>query len=180
MDRRPGGLWHLFSALAVLACLLWTGGGAARAAPPPMSLQLPLLGGSRFVKLSDFTDRAVVLNFWGSECPPCVREMPLLASLSRQYAAVQFLGVATDTRELAMRFVDRFRPAYPQLIAINRADMLMRRFGNMTGGLPYTVVLTPAHRVCATHLGEVDAAWIAGALSACVDTHLESSSRTTE
>jgi len=162
----------LFSALALLACLFGTGGGAARAAPPPMSLQLPLLDGSRFVKLSELTDRAVVLNFWGSECPPCVREMPLLASLSSQYADVQFLGVATDSRELAMRFVDRFRPPYPQLIATSRADVLMRRFGNTTGGLPYTVVLTPSHQLCAAHVGEVDASWIAGAISRCVETHV--------
>ena len=172
INRRPGGQWHSFGALAILACLLWAGGGAARAAPPPMSLQLPLLDGTRFVRLSDFADRAVVLNFWGSECPPCVREMPLLASLSRQYTAVQFLGVATDSRELAMRFVDRFRPAYLQLLAVNRADVLMRRFGNTTGGLPYTVVLTPSHQLCATHVGEVDASWIAGAISRCVETHV--------
>jgi thiol-disulfide isomerase/thioredoxin len=145
-----------------------------------MSLQLPLLDGSRFVQLSDFPGRAVVLNFWGSECPPCVREMPLLASLSRQYAAVQFLGVATDGRERAIRFVNRFKPAYPQLFAINRADVLMRRFGNLRGGLPYTVVLTPAHLLCVTHLGEVDAEWIAAAVSGCVDTPQESSSRTKE
>jgi hypothetical protein len=43
----------------------------------------------------------------------------------------------------------------------------MRRFGNKSGALPYTVVLNTRLEVCASHLGEVDSTWLAAAAAAC-------------
>lgn len=180
MTRNPEATRRIVRVVALLGGIWAMGGGAAGAAPPPLKLQLPMLDGSRFVQLSDFADRVVVLNFWGSECPPCVRELPLLAALSRQHPNVQFLGIATDPRELAKRFVSQFHPDYPQLIAINRPEILMRRLGNSSGGLPYTVVLDANHGLCASHLGEVDQAWLASALSGCADAREDASSRASE
>ncbi len=141
--------------------------GLARAAPPSMALELPLLDGTRFVRLADFSGRPVLLNFWGSECPPCVREIPLLVSASRRYSAVQFLGIAVDDRINAIRFLERMPPGYPQVIAPRSPEVLLRRFGNKLGALPYTVVLNSRHQMCVNHLGEVDAAWIAAAILYC-------------
>ena len=68
-------------ALRALAALL---GGAAFAAfagqpaPEVMAFELPRLDARRFVTLAEFSDRPVLLNFWRSDCPPCVHEMPLL------------------------------------------------------------------------------------------------------
>jgi len=132
-----------------------------------MAFELPLLDGTKFVRLTDFSGRPVLLNFWGSDCPPCVKEMPLLVAASKRYSAVQFLGIAVDDRVSAARFLDRLPPAYPQLIAPNAPEVLMRRFGNKLGALPYTVVLNARHQVCITHLGAVDAPWVAAAVSSC-------------
>lgn len=54
-----------------------------------------------------------------------------------------------------------------QLVASTQPDVLMRRFGNKAGALPFTVVVDVRHAVCAARLGEVDAAWIAAAVKAC-------------
>jgi hypothetical protein len=35
------------------------------------------------------------------------------------------------------------------------------------GALPYTVVLNGGHQICATRLGELDAAWLAAAMVDC-------------
>lgn len=139
----------------------------AQTSRPALSFELPMLDGSAFVRLADFSGQPVLLNFWGSECPPCIREMPLLLGESRRYPSVRFLGIAVDDRASASRFLRRQAAGYPQLVAPQAAEVLLRRFGNTTGGLPYTVVLNARHQMCASHLGEVDNSWIATAINAC-------------
>src|SRR4030095_969493 len=50
-------------------------------------------------KLSSFRGRVVVLNFWATYCGPCVKEMPDLAVIQNQYAAlgVQVVGASAET-----------------------------------------------------------------------------------
>jgi len=134
---------------------------------PAMSLELPTLDGQRFVSLRDFESRPVLINFWGSECPPCAREMPLLNTQAASHPAVQFLGIAVDDRASARQFTARFKSSHVQLWAPRQPEALMRRFGNKVGALPYTVVLDAQHRVCASRLGEVDANWLEEALGRC-------------
>lgn len=137
------------------------GAGAA------MDLTLPALDGSRFVRLADFSGRPVLLNFWGSECPPCIHEMPLLFAQAPRHPGLQFLGIAVDQRASATRFLARLQPSYPQLLATSQPEVLLRRFGNRLGALPYTVVLNARHEVCLTRLGEIDAAWVDSAAATC-------------
>jgi thiol-disulfide isomerase/thioredoxin len=132
-----------------------------------MTLELPTLDGARFVRLSDFANRPLLLNFWGSECPPCVQETPVLKAKAEEYAAVQFLGIAIDERINALRFVEAQGLGFPQLLAPKQATALLRRFGNQHGALPYTVVLDDRHRICVTQLGAVNAAWISWAIAKC-------------
>lgn len=80
---------------------------------------------------------------------------------------MRFLGIAVDDRASASRFLSRQAAGYPQLVAPQAAEVLLRRFGNLTGGLPYTVVLNARHQMCASHLGEVDTSWVATAINAC-------------
>ncbi|HKV24153.1 MAG TPA: TlpA disulfide reductase family protein [Candidatus Acidoferrum sp.] len=48
--------------------------------------------------LSDLRGKVVVLNFWGSWCPPCIQETPALNSLQKYIAPrdALVLGVAAD------------------------------------------------------------------------------------
>ena len=47
---------------------------------------LPLTGDSRPVSLDNLKGRVVLLNFWGTWCPPCRRELPRMAELRKRYA----------------------------------------------------------------------------------------------
>jgi thiol-disulfide isomerase/thioredoxin len=149
------------AALGVAVC------GWSVAAPPAMNFELPRLDGTAFVPLDSYAGRPVLLNFWGSECPPCVAELPLLFDQAPRYPGLQFLGIAVDPRAAATRFLSRFEPSYPQLMAPTQPEVLMRRFGNKSAALPYTVVLDARHGFCAARLGQVDVAWIAAAAQAC-------------
>lgn len=141
--------------------------GAALAASPAATLELPRLDGTAFVRLDDHAGRPVLLNFWSSECGPCIAEMPLLFAQALRQPGLQFLGIAVDQRAAATRFLAGLKPSYPQLIASTQPEVLMRRFGNKTGALPFTVVLDARHVVCTSRLGAVDADWIAAAARAC-------------
>jgi thiol-disulfide isomerase/thioredoxin len=132
-----------------------------------MEFELATLSGSDFVKLDDFVNRAILINVWRTECPPCVKETPLLNAQSQIYTSVQFLGIGTDDRISSLRFANRFHVHYPQLQAPKDPSGLLRRLGDLHGALPFTLVLDTEHRICASRLGEVDAEWIAAAVRKC-------------
>jgi len=75
------------------------------------------LTGAR-LSFSSYRGRVVVLNFWGSWCPPCRAEAPTLAATAEQYrsAGVSFLGVdVRDTSASALAFVRDFGITYPSV-----------------------------------------------------------------
>jgi thiol-disulfide isomerase/thioredoxin len=51
------------------------------------------------VKLSDFRGKVVLLNFWATWCPPCIREMPSMERLHQQVDAADFKVVAVNQME---------------------------------------------------------------------------------
>jgi hypothetical protein len=93
--------------------------------------------------------------------------MPMLFQQSGHYPAVQFLGVAVDEQFKARGFLQAQKVTYPQAIVPLQTDGIMRRFGNKSGALPYTVVLDRAHHRCRSMTGGISAAWLAQALHTC-------------
>lgn len=63
-----------------------------------------------------------MINFWGTFCGPCIREMPDLGDLSRDMPEdTQLVGVVTDvsdesTFELAKQITDETGADYPNLL----------------------------------------------------------------
>ena len=99
---------------------------AARAAPSPRVVergtgeQAPDFGLTLFngesLRLSDLRGKVVVLNFWGSWCPPCRKEMPAFQRIWEEYQDkdVVFLGVAVSDRETTARaFAKKVGVTYP-------------------------------------------------------------------
>lgn len=52
-------------------------------------------------KLSDFRGKVVLLNFWATWCPPCVREMPSMEKLHQMIDAEDFKVIAVNQMESA-------------------------------------------------------------------------------
>ena len=52
-------------------------------------------------KLSDFSNKVVLINIWATWCGPCLLEMPQLSKLNREYKSrgVVILGLATTYNE---------------------------------------------------------------------------------
>ena len=49
--------------------------------------------------LEDYRGRILLINFWASWCPPCIREMPALERLEERMAGRPFAIVAINTSE---------------------------------------------------------------------------------
>ncbi len=143
--------------------------GHAQAKREVMQFDLPQLDGSALVRLSDVPTGAVVLNFWRSDCPPCIQEMPLLNQQALRQPGVKFIGIATEEASKAQRFLARHPVGYLQLRAPSDAQGLMRRFGNKTGALPFTAVLNDQRQVCQDTTGLLDERWLAHALVVCTE-----------
>jgi thiol-disulfide isomerase/thioredoxin len=107
--------------------------------------------------LERYKGHVVVVNFWASWCGPCVREMPELSQLQRDYAkkGVQFVGLGVDSDQNVTKFLQKVAVSYPvYVIGFGGAD-LARAFGNNAGGLPFTVVIDAKGHVRSTKLGEI-------------------------
>jgi cytochrome c-type biogenesis protein len=61
------------------------------------SVQITKLDGGAF-KLSDYRGKVLVVDFWATYCPPCVRQVPQLAKLSKKYRdkGLEVIGLTSD------------------------------------------------------------------------------------
>lgn len=59
-----------------------------------------LTGDAKSVKQGDVSDQVVLLNFWGTWCPPCQTEFPHIAAIEKKYREnedFQLLAVSSAT-----------------------------------------------------------------------------------
>lgn len=94
-------------------------------------------------RLSSYKGRIVILNFWATYCVPCRKEMPDLARVQNEYAAlgVQVIGAAADplTDQAKVRqFIKDTKVNFPIWLGAAADDM--RRFG-LGSALPGTVII---------------------------------------
>jgi thiol-disulfide isomerase/thioredoxin len=110
--------------------------------------------------LSSYRGRIVVVNFWATYCLPCRKEMPDLAAIQNQYAAlgVQVIGASSDTideRAKVLQFIKETKLNFPVWIGASAADML--RFG-LGSALPGTVIIGRDGKVVAQFRGIINQA----------------------
>ena len=101
--------------------------------------------------------RVAVLNVWASWCAPCRAEAPALASLSKTFPDVSFVGVLTrDDLASARSFVRRFAIPYPTLVD----DSILIGFHNslIANAIPTTIVIDKNGKVAARISGEITVA----------------------
>jgi thiol-disulfide isomerase/thioredoxin len=127
--------------------------------------------------LNALKGRIVVLNFWATYCIPCRQEMPDLAAIQNEYAAlgVQVVGASTDEpqdRAKVLQFVKETKINFPIWLGATTGDMI--RFG-LGAALPGTVVIGRDGRVAKVISGIVNQA----ALKKQIDAMLATAEKTT-
>lgn len=107
--------------------------------------------------LEPWRGRVLVINFWGTWCPPCREEIPVFVRLQERHGArgLQFIGIALDQREKVVEFAQEFKINYPLLMGGLETMELMRKTGNNAGVVPYTMVFDRDGSLVSREIGEV-------------------------
>jgi peroxiredoxin len=119
-------LWLLASALGLG---LWPHSAAAQVTGPVVGRPAPpftlTTTGGKAVRLADYRGKTLVINVWGSWCPPCRLETPDLIAEAKSSASrgVAFLGVdTTETANVVRAFVAAKGIPYPQAVTTSTSE----------------------------------------------------------
>ncbi|MFD0694879.1 thiol-disulfide oxidoreductase ResA [Paenibacillus sp. GCM10027628] len=110
-------------------------------------------------KLSEYKGKPVLVNFWGTFCPPCKEEMP---DLQKQYdkwnsQGVVFLEVNVDKNKVTVQgFMDQYKLNLPVLL--DAKEEVRKKYGVMD--YPTTFFINPDGKVEVKKIGQMTESFI--------------------
>jgi thiol-disulfide isomerase/thioredoxin len=157
--RRPPVRAPLGVAL-VAGTLTWgvTAGAvtAMRGSQPPLppSQLLSLEGGG--VSLTDYQGKPLVVNLWATWCPPCRREMPVLADAQQREPGITFAFVNQGEDQATVEQYLHQEQLQLDNLLLDIHSSTLRSLG--ASGLPTTFFYNASGELVDTHFGELSAA----------------------
>src|SRR3954447_22593745 len=107
----------------------------------------------RVVRLSDYTGKVVLVDFWATWCLPCQDSMPWLNQLADKYGneglTVFGISMNEDGWTTVKPFIEKMHVTYPILMGTKRAAYL---YGDVQD-LPVAFFIDRERRVAAIHAG---------------------------
>lgn len=105
--------------------------------------------------LEEYKGKSVVLNFWGSWCAPCVKEMPALQAQWEKWKeqGVVVLGVNVGEDQMTVEnFVKQVDINFP--VVMDKGRDAVRSYG--VSPLPTTFFINTKGKVDTIHIGQLD------------------------
>lgn len=137
-------------------------GAALKRQPEALSVPAQTFWLSRFDKLdggelltSSLRGKPLLLNFWATWCPPCVKELPEIAQFQREFQSKgwQVLGLAVDAPSAVREFLKKVPVDLAMGLAGLTGTDLSRKLGNSQGGLPFSVAFGASGEIVWRKLG---------------------------
>ncbi len=123
---------------------------------PPVSG--PALGSGKTLSTQDYAGRVVVINVWGSWCPPCRKEAPdLQAAYAKTSDTAQFIGITSKDYDPAPAeaFVRAFKITYPSIYDPTGKTLLAFAGQLPPSAVPSTMIIDAQGRLAVRVLGEI-------------------------
>ena len=124
----------------------------------PMTLEFSLadLSGQQR-NIAEWQGKILVINFWATWCPPCLKEIPDFIQLQNQFndKNLQFIGIAIDDKDAVNEYLSTIKINYPMLIAGDEGISLSRQLGNVIGAVPFTLIVNQQGQIIYRHPGEL-------------------------
>ena len=121
---------------------------------PAADFELPGLDGSK-VRLANFKNKVLVVNFWATWCSPCIVEIPGFIELQKKYGpqGLEVIGISMDDTGIkdVKPFVEKHHMTYTILLG---DDHVAEQFGGIMG-LPTTFVVDRNGKYYSMHRGLV-------------------------
>ena len=113
--------------------------------------------GTKF-ELASLRAKPLLINFWATWCPPCVEELPLLDRffVENQSNGVQILGLAVDKVEAVSAFLRKTPLSFPIAITGANGISLSKSWGNLSSGLPFSILLDANGRIMQRKMGKLN------------------------
>lgn len=152
----PSLLGPLLAGVLVWGGLTWVVNGLADAMEQPLpDVALESVAGDS-VRLKDFSGRPVVVNLWATWCPPCRREMPVLAAAQRSRSAAHFVFINQGEGAKAVQGYLAGEGLELKNVLLDPAGRIAQQFGSR--GMPTTLFFDARGQLADYHLGELSAA----------------------
>jgi len=118
-------------------------------------ISLPNLEG-KMQNLSKWQGKTLIINFWATWCPPCLKEIPDFMALQAEFKDknVQFIGIALEDLQTVADYNAQVNINYPILIGEFTGTQLARSWGNTLNTVPFTVVINPQGEIIHRQMGE--------------------------
>lgn len=137
--------------------------GSLTRVPPAERQPVPVfsgagLDGTTTVSSADYPNKVVVLNVWGSWCPPCRKEAPDLQAASVETASTaQFIGVTTKDYNPApaQAFVRANKITYPSIYDPDGEVLLVFARDLPPSAIPSTLIIDREGRLAVRILGVI-------------------------
>jgi thiol-disulfide isomerase/thioredoxin len=135
-----------------------------RGSPLPLpDVELRTLDGET-VPLSQYAGGPLVVNLWATWCPPCLREMPVLAEAQRQRPEIAFVFANQGERADEVRQYLAASGLALDGVLLDHFSRVAREVGSR--GLPTTLFFNARGELVDTHVGELTRAGLAERLRA--------------
>lgn len=106
--------------------------------------------------------KVMVVNFWGSFCPPCLEELPIINRLAHQYSdSVVFVGLAVGSTISEVKKVVEFQQIKYPIAQV--AFSTLESWGSST--LPSVYIIDTNGKIVWSHEGSVGEAELKSALT---------------
>jgi peroxiredoxin len=108
------------------------------------------------VRLSDYRGKVVLLNFWGTFCPPCRAEMPSLNAIYQTMKDQGFvvLALSLDHSEGPVRsLVENTKLDFPVMIDVEK-EVYYKKYA--TFALPLSYLIDKRGRIVETYYGQIN------------------------